>query len=158
MKKKKAGAKARSKTAIKAAPRKPAKAKAKVKKSSSRKSPAGRRRGSPVSGRPAKARAKKKAPAAGSVPRPAVIPPANGILLGFVEDYFAKIGVIALTLKTPLAIGRRIQVLGHTTHLEQEVDSMQIDHLPVQQADAKSAVGIKVIGRARRGDHVYLLK
>jgi putative protease len=75
-----------------------------------------------------------------------------------VEDYFAKIGVIALTLKMPLAVGRRIQVLGHTTNLEQAVDSMQIDHVPVQEAAAKSAVGIKVIGRARRGDHVYLLK
>jgi putative protease len=147
MKKKKAGAKARSKTVKKAKSRKPVKAKAKtkVKKSSSRKSPA-------------KARAKKKAPAPGAVPRPGVIPPANGVLLGYVEDYFAKIGVIALTLKLPLAVGQRIQVLGHTTNLEQAIDSMQIDHAAVMQAAAKSAVGIKVIGRARRGDHVYLLK
>jgi putative protease len=49
-------------------------------------------------------------------------------------------------------------VLGHTTNLEQAVDSMQIDHIVVTQAGAKDAVGIKVIGRARRGDHVYLLK
>ena len=143
MKKKKAGAKARAKTVKKAKNRKSAKAKTKVKKSSSKKSPA-------------KAREKKKAPKA--VPRPGVIPPANGTLLGFVEDYFAKIGVIALTLKLPLALGQRIQVLGHTTNLELAVDSMQIDHAAVELADAKSAVGIKVIGRARRGDHVYLLK
>jgi len=147
MKKKKAGAKARAKTVKKAKSRKPAKARTKVKakKSSSGKSPA-------------KARTKKKAAAPKSVPRPGVIPPANGVLLGFVEDYFARIGVIALTLKVPLAVGRRIQVLGHTTNLEQAVDSMQIDHVAVELADAKSAVGIKVIGRARRGDHVYLLK
>jgi putative protease len=146
MKKKKAGAKARAKTVKKAKSRKSAKARTKVKKSSSRKSPA-------------KAKAKVKAsPAAGSMPRPGVIPPAHSVLLGFVEDYFAKIGVIALTLKAPLAVGQQIQVLGHTTNLEQAVDSMQIDHVPVQQADVKNAVGIKVIGRARRGDHVYLLK
>ena len=158
MKKKKAGAKARAKTVKKAKSRKSAKARTKVKKSSSRKSPAGHRRGSPVAGRPAKAKAKVKAPPAGSMPRPGVIPPANSVLLGFVEDYFAKIGVIALTLKAPLAVGQQIQVLGHTTNLEQAVDSMQIDHVPVQQANVKNAVGIKVIGRARRGDHVYLLK
>ena len=145
MKKKKAGAKAKAKTVKKVKSHKPAKAKIKVKKSSSKKSPA---------------KAKKKAASSKpkSVPRPGVIPPTNGVLLGFVEDYFAKIGVIALTLKAPLAAGRRIQVLGHTTNLEQAVDSMQIDHIAVQQADPKSAVGIKVIGRARRGDHVYLLK
>jgi len=145
MKKKKAGIKARARTVLKAKSRKPAKAKSKVKKSSSRKSPV-------------KARAKRKAPAPKAVPRPGVIRPANGVLLGFVEDYFAKIGVVALTLKLPLALGQRIQVLGHTTNLEQIVDSMQIDHAVVIQAAAKSAVGIKVIGRARRGDHVYLLK
>ena len=95
---------------------------------------------------------------AAAIPRSGVIAPINGVLLGFVEDYFAKVGVIALTLKAPVSIGQRIQVLGHTTHLEQAVDSMQIDHVVVAQASAKSAVGIKVTGRARRGDHVYLLK
>jgi putative protease len=85
------------------------------------------------------------------------MPPANSRRLGFVEDYFAKIGVIALTLENPVAVGARIQVLGHTTNFEQSVDSMQVDHQPVSEAAVKSAIGIKVGGRARKGDHVYLL-
>jgi len=145
MKKKPAKSRKPEKAKAKVKARTKVKAKAKVKKSSPKKSPA-------------KARAKKKEPAAGSIPRSKVIAPANSVLLGVVEDYFAKIGVIALTLKAPLSLGRRIQVLGHTTHLEQAADSMQIDHVPVTQAAAKSAVGIKVTGRARAGDHVYLLK
>ena len=87
-----------------------------------------------------------------------MIAPVNGILLGIVEDYFAKIAVIALTLKAGVAVGQRIQVLGHTTNFEEAVESMQIDHVPVSQARTNDGVGIKVIGRARAGDHVYLLK
>ena len=82
----------------------------------------------------------------------------NSVLLGFVEDYYAKIGVIALTLKAPVSVGQKIQVLGHTTNLQQTVDSMQIEYAAVTQAGPKDGVGIKVTGRARGGDHVYLLK
>ncbi len=99
-----------------------------------------------------------KAKVAAVTPKPAVMAPPNSVLLGYVEDYFAKIGVIALTLKSPLRIGQKIHVLGHTTSLELAVDSMQIDHTPVTQAGPQDGVGIKVLGRSRRGDHVYLLK
>ena len=85
------------------------------------------------------------------------------MLLGFVEDYYAKIGVIALDAsRRPVrfAVGQKIQVLGRvTTNLQgRPVDSMQIEHAPVTQAGPKDGVGIKVTGRARGGDHVYLLK
>jgi hypothetical protein len=133
----KAGKKAKARKPAKAKAKKPAKSKAKVKKSSSK--------------RP---KAKKTV----APPKPGVIAPPNSELLGFVEDYFAKIGVIALTLKAGVALGQRIQVLGHTTNFEEAVDSMQIDHAPVAQAGAKASVGIKVINRARRGDHVYRSK
>ena len=146
MKLKKARAKAKPKIAKKAKIRKAVKSKAKPKKASSKRPPA--------------AKAKKKAPkvVAESIPRKGIIAPVGGVLLGYVEDYFAKIGVIALTLQAPLSVGAKIQVLGHTTNIEQGVGSMQIDHIPVTQAAAKSGVGIKVTGRARTGDHVYLLK
>ncbi len=109
-----------------------------------------------------KAKAKKSSRRASakvaSVPKPGVIAPKNGILLGYVEDYYAKIGVIALTLKKPLAVGQKIQVLGHTTNFELMVGSLQIDHASVTNAGAGDGIGIKVIDRARSGDHVYLLK
>lgn len=102
-------------------------------------------------------RAESKASAA-STPKPGVIAPTNSILLGYVEDYFAKVGVIALTLKAGVAVGQQIQVLGHTTHIEQPVGSMQIDHVVVNRAGSGDGVGIKVKDRARQGDHVYLMK
>ena len=116
----------------------------------------------PSSARKAPPRAKARAArpkrrrAAPASPRGIPAPP-NGILLGRVEDYFAHIGVAALTLSAPLALGAHIHVLGHTTSFEQTIDSMQIDHQPVTRADKSAAVGIKVTSRARRGDHVYLL-
>ena len=154
MPKKKVRVKAKPKPGKKRKVGKPAKAKAKTK---AEKSP-------PVKISASKAAKKKKGKPAkkpGAVPasvRPRVIAPVNGVFLGLVEDFFAKIGVIALTLKSTVSVGQRVQILGYTTHLEQVVESMQIDHVPVTQAAAGEGVGIHVIGRARAGDHVYLLK
>lgn len=78
-----------------------------------------------------------------------------GQLLGKVEDYFAHINVIALTLKGPLSAGDTIRVKGHTTDLIQKVESIQTEHLPVSAAKAGDGVGIKISGRCRRGDKVY---
>lgn len=116
-------------------------------------------RGKTKSSRPPKKKAasKRAAKSAKEAPRPQVIAPPNSVLLGRVEDYFAHIGVIALTLQHALSAGQRIQILGHTTNFEQGVESMQIDHAPIRQADAKASVGIKVGQRSRKGDHVFLL-
>jgi hypothetical protein len=138
MKKKKAKAKSKAKASKKSKSKKSAKAKK-----------------SPAKKRPAKKKAVKKV---AKTPKPGVIAPAHSVLLGFVEDYYAKIGVIALTLKAPVLVGQKIQVLGHTTHIDQTVGSMQIEHAMVDKAGKGDGVGIKVNDRARSGDHVYLLK
>ena len=85
-----------------------------------------------------KSKARKKAKAAAK-PKMSVIPPPNSTLVGRVEDYFAKIGVIAFTVKKPIHAGDHLHVLGHTTNLEQTLDSMQIDHQPVSEAKPVSA-------------------
>ena len=144
MKKKKArSSKAKTKTKSKTK----LKSKAKAKKPARKKSP-------PARGKISK---KKKTPRSAEPPRPSVIAPKNGVLLGYVEDYFAKIGVVALTLQRRLALGSRLHLLGHTTNFEQTVDSIQIDHQSVSEAGPQDPVGIKVTARARRGDHVYLI-
>ncbi|MBN1823560.1 MAG: hypothetical protein JW803_04510 [Endomicrobiales bacterium] len=75
--------------------------------------------------------------------------------LGGVEDYFAHVGVVALKLKGDIKVGETIRVRGHTTDFTQTVVSMQIDHVPVQEAKKGQDVGIKVIDRARKTDTVY---
>ena len=84
-----------------------------------------------------------------------VIPPPNSVELGRVEDYYAQIGVIALTLLAPVSVGDPLHIMGHTTNQEMTVDSIQINHQAVTVAQAKDAVGIKVSARVRRGDHVF---
>jgi translation elongation factor EF-Tu-like GTPase len=73
--------------------------------------------------------------------------------IGQVTDYFAKIGVAGIDLTGKLRVGDTIRIRGHTTDLEQVVESMQIEQ--VEEAGAGDKIGIKVSDRCRRGDHVY---
>jgi putative protease len=75
--------------------------------------------------------------------------------VGKVTDYFAKIGVIALEVEEPIRVGDRIHIKGHTTDFLQTVESMQLEHQPIEEAKAGQTVGMKVQERARKGDIVY---
>jgi hypothetical protein len=81
--------------------------------------------------------------------------PSLGQDLGRVDDYFSKVGVIALRLNKPLAVGDKIRVKGHTTDFTQPVKSIQIDHEAVDRGRRGAAVGIKVKKKCRRGDHLF---
>lgn len=75
--------------------------------------------------------------------------------VGVVKDYFAKIGVAGIDLEGTLRVGDTIHIKGHTTDLEQVVESMQVEHEPVEEAKKGDAIGIKVQDRCRGGDVVY---
>ncbi len=75
--------------------------------------------------------------------------------IGTIDRYFARIGVAGIALMAPLRVGDRIHVRGHTTDFEQVVDSIQIEHESVEQAQRGASVGIKVSERCREGDEVY---
>jgi translation elongation factor EF-1alpha len=75
--------------------------------------------------------------------------------IGQVTDYFAKIGVAGIDLTGSLRVGDTIRIRGHTTDVEQAVDSMQIEHEQVQEAGPGDKVGIKLSDRCRNGDRVY---
>ena len=75
--------------------------------------------------------------------------------IGLVEDFFAKIGAIAIKLTSELNVGDTIRIKGHTTDITQPVSSIQIDRQPVQSAKPGDSIGIKITDRARKGDVVY---
>jgi putative protease len=77
------------------------------------------------------------------------------IKLGTIDDYFAKVGVMALKLKNSVKTGDTIHIKGHTTEINQTVSSMQIEHQVVQAAKKGDSIGIKVSERVRKGDTVY---
>jgi peptide subunit release factor RF-3 len=75
--------------------------------------------------------------------------------LGEVDDFFGKVGVAAFKIESEIKVGDTIHIKGHTTDLTQVLDSMQVDHKPVQEAKAGDSIGIKVTGKVRKGDTVF---
>ncbi|MFC2024046.1 translation elongation factor-like protein [Chloroflexota bacterium] len=75
--------------------------------------------------------------------------------IGKVNDFFSHPVVAGIELTAAVNVGDRIHIKGHTTDLEQTIDSMQIDNASVSQAKAGDNIGIKVTERVRRGDTVY---
>ena len=71
------------------------------------------------------------------------------------NDYFAKIGVAGIDLTSTLKVGDRIHIRGHTTDLEEVVESIQVEHEAVEEAKPGDKIGVKVADRVRGGDHVY---
>ncbi len=76
-------------------------------------------------------------------------------IVGKVSDFFAKPVVAGIELTAVLKVGDKIRIKGHTTNLEMNVDSMQIDNAQVEEAKAGDSIGIKVGDRVRSGDTVY---
>jgi selenocysteine-specific translation elongation factor len=76
-------------------------------------------------------------------------------IVGTVEDFFAHPVVAGIKLTDTLKVGDKIRIKGHTTDLEMEVGSMQIDNANVPEAKAGDSIGIKVTDRVRAGDSVY---
>ena len=75
--------------------------------------------------------------------------------VGTVEDFFAHPVVAGIVLAGTLKVGDKIRIKGHTTDIEMEVGSMQIDNANVTEAGPGDSIGIKVTDRVRPGDHVY---
>jgi translation elongation factor EF-Tu-like GTPase len=77
------------------------------------------------------------------------------ILIGNVSDFFSHPVVAGIGLIGTLKTGDRVKIKGHTTDLEFNADSIQIDGKAVSEAQAGDSVGIKVPERVRKGDAVY---
>lgn len=75
--------------------------------------------------------------------------------VGRVSHYFTRISVAVIELKAPLKVGDQIAIKGMTTDFEQEVESMQINRVDVNDAKAGDSIGLKVKDRARAGDIAY---
>jgi len=76
-------------------------------------------------------------------------------IVGTVSDFFAHPVVAGIELSGTLKVGDKIRIKGHTTDLEMQVGSMQIDNANVEEAKAGDSIGVKVTDRVRAGDGVY---
>ena len=76
--------------------------------------------------------------------------------IGRVDKYYSKLGVAVIELtEGPLRVGDTIRIRGGTTDFEQPAESMQIEHVPVEQAQAGQRVAMQVVAKARHNDIVY---
>ena len=78
--------------------------------------------------------------------------------IGQVNDFFARPVVAGIALTGTLKVGDTVHIKGHTTDITVVVESMEVNNVKVQVANAKDSIGIKVPDRVRRGDRVYLVK
>lgn len=78
--------------------------------------------------------------------------------IGKITHYFSKINVGVLELsKGKLHVGDTIHIKGHTTDFYQKIESMQVEHRPVDSAQPGEPVGLKVENPVRGNDLVFMV-
>jgi len=76
--------------------------------------------------------------------------------IGKITHYFSKINVGVLELSSgKLQIGDMIHIKGHTTDFYQKVESMQVEHKPVDTAEPGESLGLKVESPVRENDLIF---
>ncbi len=76
--------------------------------------------------------------------------------IGKVTHYYSKLGVAAIEIERgSLRKGDRIRIHGHTTDVEQNVDSMELHHQQILEAAEGENIGIRVLEQVRENDDVY---
>lgn len=76
--------------------------------------------------------------------------------VGKVTHYYDKIGVAIVKLDKELSVGQHVKFGDGDTSVVQTVDSMQMDHAPVEKAKKGDEVGIKVNEKVKDGTLVLL--
>jgi len=76
--------------------------------------------------------------------------------VGIVIHYYTHLSVAIIKLEQgALQAGDSIHIKGHTTNLEQRVESMQIEHQMIQRAAVGQEFGLKVSDHVREHDVVF---
>jgi len=79
----------------------------------------------------------------------------NKTPVGTITHYYDKIGVAIVELTDKLKVGDTIAIEGKTTNFTQKVESIQIEHINVEEAGSGESIGLKVDQKVREGDKVY---
>lgn len=77
------------------------------------------------------------------------------IEVGKVTHYFNHLMVAIVKLNDKLKQGDKIHIVGHTSDFTQNIDTMQIEHDNIIEAEPGQEVGIRVVDHAHEHDSVY---
>jgi putative protease len=79
--------------------------------------------------------------------------------IGVVTDYLNRIGVAVIRLTDgDLRRGDKVRIVGQTAEVVQVVESLQIEHRPVEEALRGSEVAMKMADPVRRYDQVFRVR
>lgn len=95
-----------------------------------------------------------------AMPKPAVPAAPPGMeRVGIVTHYYNHLSVAIVQLDTgSLRVGDMIHIKGHTSDFSQPVESLEIDHVHVNEARPGQSFGLRVKEHAREHDVVYKAK
>lgn len=85
----------------------------------------------------------------------------DGKKIGEVTHYFPKVKAAVVKFTAPAKVGDKIVVRGKrgTAHekceVEQTIDSLQLDRVPVESAKKGDELGMGVSEEVREGDEIY---
>lgn len=89
-------------------------------------------------------------------PAPPQLP---GERIGVVTHYYGHLSVAIVRLESGmLRVGDNIHIKGHTSDFGQRVESLQVEHAPVQEVGPNDDFGLKVVAHAREHDVVYKVR
>ena len=75
--------------------------------------------------------------------------------IGKITHYFSKINVGVIEIvKGEVGVGDTIHIKGHTTDFYQKVQSLQVEHSPVDTIQEGESAGMKVESPVRENDLV----
>lgn len=94
------------------------------------------------------------------MPKPAApVAPPGMERIGMVTHYYNHLSVAIVQLETgTLRVGDFIHIRGHTSDFSQPVESLEIDHVHVNEARPGQSFGLRVKEHAREHDVVYKAK
>ncbi len=75
--------------------------------------------------------------------------------IGKITHYYGNINVGIIELTDSLKVGDNIHIKGHTSDITQTVESIQIEHRNITEAEKGQVVGIKVLDKVHPHDKVY---
>jgi len=142
------------------------KKKAKTKTKKKKKATSARKAAGIKKAAPKKAAVKKKTKAkpvtarAPATPKPAApVAPPGMERIGIITHYYNHLSVAIVQLDTgSLRVGDTIHIKGHTSDFAQPVESLEIDHVHVNEARPGQSFGLRVKEHAREHDVVYKAK
>lgn len=76
-------------------------------------------------------------------------------LVGKVIHYYDRLGVAVVKLEKKLKVGDEVKFAKGEDSFNQVIESMQLEHAPINEGKAGSEVAIKVNQKAKDGTLVY---